>query len=124
MFTLFSSGAVNGTYLTAVGAIITQVGPGSFQATVATSGARQFYRISRAAVLPRIQSIRVSGGTVTIGFTSGPSDTASMFTLLSSGAVNGTYLTAAGAIITQVGPGSFQATVATSGARQFYLVSR
>jgi hypothetical protein len=44
-FTLLSSGTVNGTYATAVGANVIQVSPGLFQATVPTNGPRQFYQI-------------------------------------------------------------------------------
>ena len=95
--------------------------PGTNQATTV---ALALVQVTGAVVPPHIQSLEVSGGAVTIGFTAGSSDTASMFTLLSSGAVTTNYLAAAGAVITQVGPSSFQATVATSGARQFYRVSR
>ena len=45
-FTLLSSAAANGTYTTAAGATITGSG-GAFQATVAASGPRQFYRIRK-----------------------------------------------------------------------------
>jgi len=46
-FTLLSSAAINGTYSTAVGASISQVSPGVFQAVVAPNGPRQFYRIRK-----------------------------------------------------------------------------
>jgi hypothetical protein len=95
--------------------------PGTNQATTV---ALALVQVGAVVLPPRIQTIAVSGGTVTIGFTAGLSDTASLFTLLSSGTVNGSYSTAAGALITQVGPGSFKATVATSGTRQFYRISR
>jgi hypothetical protein len=95
--------------------------PGPNQATTV---ALAHVQIGGSVVQPRIQSIGVSGSTVTIGFTAGASDTASMFTLLSSGSVNGTYSIATGAVITQAGPGSFKATVPASGARQFYRISR
>jgi hypothetical protein len=124
MFTLLSSSAANGTYSPASGAVITG-GSGSFQATVPKNGPVQFYRILRSGTpLPHITSLNVSGGTATVSFTGASSDTASSFTLLSSAAVNGTYSVAGSAVITQLSPGSFQATVATSGPHQFYRVSR
>ena len=46
-FTLLRSAAVNGYYSMAVGASVTQLSPGLFQATVATNGPQQFYRIRR-----------------------------------------------------------------------------
>jgi hypothetical protein len=68
-----------------------------------------------------ITSLTVAGGTVTINFTGPPSDPPSVFTLLSSPTVNGTYSPAAGAIFTGSG-GTFQATVPTNGPRQFYEI--
>ena len=56
--------------------------------------------------------------------TGSSSDTAKAFSLLSSTAAKGTYSVAGGALITQVGSGSFQAAVATSGPRQFYRIGR
>ena len=72
---------------------------------------------------PHITSISVSGSTVTIHFTGDASDSASAFTLLSSGAVGGTYGPASGAIITG-SSGSYQATVSTGGPAQFYRIKR
>jgi hypothetical protein len=46
-FTLLSSGTVNGSYTAAPGASISALSPGLFQATVAPSGPRQYYRIRR-----------------------------------------------------------------------------
>jgi hypothetical protein len=75
-------------------------------------------------VQPKIQSIAVSGGTVTIRFTAGSADTASMFTLVSAGNVNGGYSSASGANITLLGPGSFQATALAPSPAQFYRIRR
>ena len=122
-FLLLSAPLASGLYSPAAGAIITGSG-GSFQATVPASGPRQFYRIQRLSTSSlHITSLTVAGGTATINFTGSPSDAPSAFTLLSSAAANGTYTTAAGAIITGSG-GSFQATVATSGPRQFYRIRK
>ena len=72
---------------------------------------------------PHITSIAVSGGTVTIKFTGAASDSASAFTLVGSGTVNGTYSPLA-ATITSLGGGSFQATTAVGGSTEFYRIKR
>jgi FlgD Ig-like domain len=46
-FTLLSSASANGSYSAITGATITQVTPGLFQATAATNGPTQFYRIGK-----------------------------------------------------------------------------
>jgi hypothetical protein len=125
-FTLLSSPTVNGTYSPAVGGVITGSG-GSFQATVPASGQMQFYRVVRSGTSPSpplITNLRVAGGTATISFTGAASDSPSAFTLFSSPAVSGTYSPAAGASITQVGSGQFQATAPTSGPVQFYRIRK
>jgi FlgD Ig-like domain len=122
-FLLLSAPLASGLYSPAAGAVITGSG-GSFQATVPANGPRQFYRIQRLSTSSlHITSLTVAGGTATINFTGSPSDAPSAFTLLSSAAANGTYTTAAGAIITG-SSGAFQATVATSGPRQFYRIRK
>jgi hypothetical protein len=74
---------------------------------------------------PQITSIQFVSGNVQIDFTSDPADTLGMFTLQSSGTVNGTYLDVAPpATITQLGPGSFRAVVAPSGGIQFYRIKK
>ena len=95
--------------------------PGTNQATTM---ALAKVLVGVSVVQPNIQSIAVSGGTVTIRFTAGASDTASMFTLVSAGKVNGSYSSAGGANITLLGPGSFQATAPATSARQFYRIQR
>jgi hypothetical protein len=122
-FLLLSAPAAGGPYTPAAGAVITG-SDGSFKATVAASGPMQFYRILRLGTIPLyITNLRVAGETVTVNFTGSPSDSPSAFTLLSSAAVNGTYATAAGAVITGSG-GSFQATVPTNGPTQFYRIGK
>lgn len=72
-----------------------------------------------------ITKISVSGGTVTILFDAGASDTAAGFDLLSAGTVNGTYTgPVAGSSISGVSSGKFQATAPTSGTVQFYRITR
>jgi hypothetical protein len=123
-FLLFSAPVVQGPYLPAVGALITGSG-GAFQVIVPVNGPRQFYRLARLATIPiHITSLNVAGGTVAINFTSSPSDSPTAFTLLSSTAVNGTYSSAAGASISQVSSGLFQATVLTNGPSQFYQIRK
>jgi hypothetical protein len=80
--------------------------------------------VSIDVAIPQITSIAVSGGMVTINFTSSDaSELASAFTLVSSSTVNGAYSAAAGAVITGSG-GSYRATVPTSDPAQFYRIQR
>jgi Concanavalin A-like lectin/glucanases superfamily/Laminin G domain len=75
-------------------------------------------------VVPAITSIAVSGGTVTIKFTGSATDAASAFTLVGSSTVGGTYSPLPAAVITSLGGGNFQATIATSGSTEFYRIKR
>jgi hypothetical protein len=95
--------------------------PGSNQSTTM---ALPIVQVTSSGQAPVITSVGVSNGVVTIRFTAGLSDTDSAFSLLSSPAPNGPYSLAVGQIITQVGPGQFQATVLASGQLQFYRVVR
>lgn len=70
-----------------------------------------------------ITGISVSGGTVTVTFDAGASDVPANFNLVGAAVVNGPY-TPTGATVTSPSAGKFQATVATSGATQFYRVKR
>ena len=70
-----------------------------------------------------ITDITVSGGTVTILFTAGVSDTPGSFVLEGAPSVNGTYVNLE-ANITSLGSGNFQATIATSGPSHFYRIRR
>ena len=105
-------------YSAAAGASIAQLSSGVFQATVPMSGPVEFYRIKRLAgappTAPKFTSISVSNGTVTINFTGSTSDPATAFTLMScgTGVPASSYASAAGAKITLVSPGVFQASVA------------
>jgi hypothetical protein len=124
---LLSSATVNGVYSPAIGASIIQVSPGVFRATVPVNGPRQFYRVERSGSTPsplNITSLSVANGTATVNFTGAASDSASALTLLSSSAADGQYSAAANAVIIQINPGVFRATVPTNGPRQFYRVSR
>ena len=72
-----------------------------------------------------ITKISVSGGTVTINFDAGASDTTANFSLYAAATVNGTYTgPAAGSSISFVSSGKFQATIATAGNAQFYRIAR
>ena len=70
-----------------------------------------------------VTGISISGGTVTIDFDAGASDSPTGFDVISAGTVNGTYA-AATATITSPSSGKFQATVATAGSAQFYRIKR
>jgi hypothetical protein len=71
---------------------------------------------------PQITGITVNAGTVTIRFT-GSVAAASSYTLVGSGTVNGTY-SALGAVITSIGNGQFQATIAENSATEFFKVKQ
>jgi streptogramin lyase len=74
---------------------------------------------------PKITSIKIVGGNVQIDFISSESDTPDMFTLVSSGTVNGTYNDVAPpATITQQGTGSFRAVTPLNGSSQFYKIRK
>jgi hypothetical protein len=88
-----------------------------------TTGAVAALQITGGAQAPYITSIAVAGTIVTINFTGAATDPSSAFTLLSSATPNGTYSAAGGAVITGSG-GNYQATVSTSGTKQFYRIKR
>lgn len=71
-----------------------------------------------------ITDISVTGGTVTINFDAGTTDTIGNFDLLGAGTANGTYSLVSGATITNPSAGKFRATAPTSGATYFYRVKR
>jgi hypothetical protein len=75
-------------------------------------------------VPPRITGVAVAGGTATINFTGGASDTNSTFTVVSAGAAGGPYSPAAGASVSWISSGVFKATVPTNGATQFYRIRK
>jgi hypothetical protein len=89
-----------------------------------TPSSGQLGYLPGGVVVPAITSISVSGSTVTIKFTGSPSDAASAFTLVGSPTVNGTYSALPAAVITSLGGGNFQATIATSGSTEFYRIKR
>jgi hypothetical protein len=80
--------------------------------------------VSIDVAIPEITSIAVSGGTVTIAFTSSdPSELASAFTLVSSTNAQTGYSPPTNAVVTG-SVGSYQATVPTAGTAQFYRIAR
>jgi len=89
-----------------------------------TPGSGQLGYIPGGVVVPATTGISVSGGTVTIKFTGSASDAASAFTLVGSPTVGGTYSALPSAVITSLGGGNFQATIATGGATEFYRIKR
>ncbi len=92
--------------------------PGANQATTVAFPTVTF-------VLPiQVSSIGVSGGTATIRFTGASTDQASAFTLESATNVAGPYGPAAGATITRLSAGIFEATVPTSGPAGFYRIKK
>ncbi len=81
-----------------------------------------FPSISAPAVI-NITGISVAGGTVTVNFDAGVSDSSTGFDLISAGTVDGTY-TPTSATITNPFPGKFEAAVTSSGDVQFYRIKR
>jgi len=81
---------------------------------------------TKIEVIPPLQftSTSVSGGTATIKFVSDPADTTAEFTLESAPTPAGPFATAAGANITLVTPGVFQATAPISGPATFYRIKK
>lgn len=81
-------------------------------------------RVVRLTAAPEIKigSIAVSGGTVTIDFTSNSNDPASAFVLQAATVVIGPYGDVPSATITQLGPNTYRATTTTSGEGQFYRI--
>jgi hypothetical protein len=71
---------------------------------------------------PSITGITINGGTVTIKFT-GSAAAASSYTLVGSSTINGTY-SGLGALISSLGNGNFQGTIAKSGATEFYRIKQ
>ena len=70
---------------------------------------------------PNITNISVAGNNVTLQFTGSPAAAASSYSLVGSPTVNGTY-SVLGATVTSLGGGNFQATIAKSGAAEFYKI--
>jgi hypothetical protein len=70
---------------------------------------------------PVITGISASGNTMTILFSGAPAALATSYSLVAAPIVNGTY-SAVSATVAALGGGNFQATIAKSGAAQFYKV--
>lgn len=128
-FSVVGASTVAGPYVAVAGATVTSIGPGQFRATFSTNGTDQYFRIARqggtpALAQPSFTSINASAQNVVLMFAGSSTDLASSFTLLSAEAVSGPYSPAAGAIITQMSPGTFQAVVPNSGSAQFYRLKK
>ena len=76
-----------------------------------------------APVTPVVAAIAMNSSTVQIDFYAGTTDVPSAFLVVSSAEIAGSY-TDAGAIITSLGSGLFQATCAANGPHQFYRIER
>jgi len=95
--------------------------PGANQAVTPALATIQ---VTEPVLPPQISTISVTGGNAVIRFTGSTSDTAAQFTLESAASLPGTFGTAAGANITQVSPGVFQATAPVSGPTGFYRIKK
>ncbi len=120
--------SASGPYPVMPGAVITQVSPGVFRATLSAAGAAQFFLIARTNVQPPppesplITSLSVASGVTTITFTGVSTDTAASFSLLAAPTPAGGFVAAPGAAISQLGPGLFQATAPASAPMTFYRI--
>jgi hypothetical protein len=130
-FLVVGAASVLGPYSQVSNATIALVSPGVFRATLTNSGGMQYFRIQRVGgsgpppgQSPLITSLTVAGGNVVISFTGQTTDTASQFSLLNSPFAAGPFTTNSAAVITQVSPGIFSASVAASGLIQFYRLQR
>jgi hypothetical protein len=128
-FSVIGAATVTGQYATISSAVITQRAPGLFHATFAESPATQYFRIVRQGGAPppsqlSFTKISVSSTNAVMTFSGSSSDPASVFTLLSSPVVSGSYTAATNAVITQLSPGLFQASVPASGPGHFYRIRR
>lgn len=83
-----------------------------------------FADVLPAAAPPRINRIGLVGSDVQVDFTGTAGDATSVYALLQASVVNGPYAAAAGAVVTELAPGSYRATVPVSASRAFYRVSR
>ena len=103
------------------------LGYGDPFASVGSSDAGVYYAnlqvVDLGPIAMNINNISINGNNVVVKFTSSnPEDTAASFSLVSSGAVNGTY-TPVTATITSLGSNQYQATTAnTSDAQLFYRI--
>jgi len=71
-----------------------------------------------------ITDIQIDGANAIISFTGGADDPAAAYKVLESADVAGAYAENTAAVITAVSPGTFQATVPTSGDSRFYRIRR
>jgi hypothetical protein len=128
-FGIVGSASVAGTYLPVSGATFSSIGPGRFRASF-PMGNDQYFRIVREGTTPPPPSapsftkIVFSGSNIVLTFTANTTDVASAFTLLSASTANGAFTPAAGASISQISPGNFQALVPASGPVQFYRIKK
>jgi hypothetical protein len=127
-FLVFGASSVIGQYTKVTSAVITQVGSGLFHATLPASPGTQYFRIARQGGTPppsqpSFTKISILGTNVLLTFSDSSGNPASAFKILSAPVVNGSYSTA-NAMVTQLSPGTFQASVPASGPRQFYRIRR
>ncbi|MFM1770730.1 MAG: hypothetical protein RJA22_3259 [Verrucomicrobiota bacterium] len=76
------------------------------------------------AAAPRITRIALVGGDVQVDFNGTAGDPTSAYSLLEAAVVSGPFASAAGAVVTELAPGSYRATVTAAGTRAFYRISR
>ncbi|HTL57696.1 MAG TPA: FlgD immunoglobulin-like domain containing protein [Candidatus Limnocylindrales bacterium] len=98
--------------------------PGTNQSTTAALATIQITGGGSSGPPPTITGINVTATTVTIDFTGVSTDTISSFMVVGATNVIGPYSQVAGAIITQVSPGVFRATVPNTGGIQYFRIQR
>ena len=128
-FGVYSAPSVIGPFGQVAAANIINIGPGQFRATFPASGTGQYFRIGAAGTTPppgppAFTSITAPDQAAILRFSGASTDVPSSFTLLSSPTVTGVYSIVTNAIVTQIGPGDFQAIVPKAGPVQFYQVQK
>jgi len=109
---------------------ITNAAPGQFGASFLSTGTVRYFRVIRQnappppPTTPVFNSIHITGGNVVLSFSGGTNDVPANFTIRSSATVNGAYVPASNAAITQSAPGQFQALLPLNGSAQFYRILR
>jgi hypothetical protein len=128
-FTVSAAVDVTGTFTSVPANIAPGSVPGEFIATVTASASEQFYRVTRASQPPpvssfKIQSIAVSGNSVTLLFSGAATNQPSAFQVQSGTNCAGPYAVTPATITALATPGQFQAVLTGSGPVQFYRIAK
>ncbi|HVV69959.1 MAG TPA: hypothetical protein VHI52_00150, partial [Verrucomicrobiae bacterium] len=98
--------------------------PGTNQSTTVAVPALEVTGGTVTGPPPTITKLTFTGGAVTIDFTATTSDTPASFLIIGSASVVGPYSTIPGAVITQISPGVFRATLTATANMQYFRIQR